>query len=398
MKKIYLLLLMLFSMYGSKGQTLTVPAAYATTLPGSSFTGPLANTPRTYQLLINQSELTALIGQHLTGISFRSSVALSTVNSWPINTTTYSSYNIYLSESVAPANRSLTFANNIVGTQSQVRSGPLVIAPNSYPAGGPLSFGTAIIFTNPYYYNGGHLLLEIRHTGSNGDGRSNDAVPSTNTLFNTVLATAYATSETATSTAFGTGGAVTVRFDYGVVLPLRLLDFYVRQEASGNNLFWETAEETNCAYFEIEKATDGKSFRPAGRITAHNSGNKTNYTYTDNTISSQKIFYRLKMVDQDEACTYSHIIESSPYPAPKHNITITPNPFTDRLSVSLTVAEPGTISICLYDLLGRIQYISQEKIHKGTNAVEAITDQLPPGLYILEIKGLLEKVFKIQKL
>jgi hypothetical protein len=151
-----------------------VPPAYENTAGGTGFLGPLSNSQRTYQMLMHESMLTNLLGRELTGISFRSLPGATTP--WPANDLTYGNYDIYLSQSVAPVDRSLTFADNIVGTQTQVRSGGLTIAADSYPSGGnPNDFGPAISFNGGWVYSGGHLLVEIRHTGSDGVSRSVDA-------------------------------------------------------------------------------------------------------------------------------------------------------------------------------------------------------------------------------
>ncbi|HEX2788362.1 MAG TPA: T9SS type A sorting domain-containing protein [Ignavibacteria bacterium] len=152
-----------------------VPNTYGN-LPGTAtFLGPLANAPRTYQLLINSNQLTGIVGQYITAIAWR--IPVSSTSAWPASETIFSSYDIYLSGSVPPSDRSLTFALNIVGTQTQVRSGGLTVAPDAYPFNEiPNRFGPEIMFNTPYHYTGGHLLVEIRHTGFTGTSRSTDAI------------------------------------------------------------------------------------------------------------------------------------------------------------------------------------------------------------------------------
>ena len=155
-----------------------VPTAFENAPGTSTFLGPLANAARTYQLLIHESQLTNLVGLQLTGISWR--LPTSATGEWPTGDITYANYDIYLSGSVNPADRSLTFANNVVGPQTQVRSGGLEIAGGSYPSGiSPNDFGTTIGFDSAWTYTGGNLLLEIRHTGFSGTSRSVDAIAAT---------------------------------------------------------------------------------------------------------------------------------------------------------------------------------------------------------------------------
>jgi hypothetical protein len=110
----------------------------------------------------------------LTGLTWR--IPANASADWPAVDLNYSNYDIYLSGSVDPADRSLTFADNIVGTQTQVRSGPLSIDANAYSSGGsPNDFGVPISFDN-YLYTGGNLLVELRHTGNDVASRSMDAI------------------------------------------------------------------------------------------------------------------------------------------------------------------------------------------------------------------------------
>ena len=122
-----------------------IPPTASGTAGGGTFLGPLANAQRTYQLLIRDSILTGLIGQEITAISWR---LLPTAGSnWPPANVTFTNYDIRLSGSVAPENRSLTFSQNIVGEQKLVRSGSLNIDALTYPSGGnPNQFGPEITF------------------------------------------------------------------------------------------------------------------------------------------------------------------------------------------------------------------------------------------------------------
>ncbi len=185
---------------GSDGikATQVVPPAYTSSNGTATFLGPLANSSRTYQLLINANQLTGMIGQNLTAVSFRSLASATTV--WPPSDYTISNYRIYLSESVAPSARSLAFfSQNVVGPQTLVRSGSLLIPDSTYSIGSsPNQFGPEITFDIPYYYAGGHLLIEIRQTGFTGTSRSVDAIGSTTSGYGTDFSACWKAGDTAT--------------------------------------------------------------------------------------------------------------------------------------------------------------------------------------------------------
>lgn len=169
----------------AKAQT-TVTVPNLTT--AVTFTGPFANSTRTYQMIIDDSQLTALNGQYLTSISFRLPSTAS--NPWPAANTTYPDYQIYLSDGVEPANRQLNFAANIVGTQTQVRSGSLLIPAGSVSNNGNFTF--EITFTTPYLYTGTNLVIEVRHTGSDGTSTSIAAVGTSTSGYGTLFTGCWA--------------------------------------------------------------------------------------------------------------------------------------------------------------------------------------------------------------
>jgi hypothetical protein len=151
-----------------------IPEGYANTPGTATFLGPMANSQRTYQQLIAASQLTDLVDKEITSLSYR--IPSNATGPWPTAEVTFASFDIYMSGSVDPVNRSLTFENNIVGPQTLVRSGTLVLPAESFPSGGsPNGFGPEIIFDSPWTYTGGNLLIEIRHTGFTGTSRSLDA-------------------------------------------------------------------------------------------------------------------------------------------------------------------------------------------------------------------------------
>lgn len=178
----------------------SVPNAFQNAAGGGTFLGPLANTARTYQLLIHSSQLTAHQGRTITSLSYR--LLPSASSPWPASSITFNNYDIRLSGSVDPSARSLTFANNVVGSQSLVRSGSLTMAAGSHPSGGnPNAFGSSINFQSGYAYSGGNLLVEIRHDGFTGTSASVDSVLATNTAagYGTLFSAAWGSGIGATS-------------------------------------------------------------------------------------------------------------------------------------------------------------------------------------------------------
>jgi hypothetical protein len=179
-----------------------VPNDRENTAGNATFLGPLASAARTYQLLIDDTQLTGLAGQQLSGITWRLNSA-ATVN-FPAADANFASFDVRLSDSVDPVNRSLTFANNVVGAQTLVRSGPLTIPAGSFPATtAPHPFGMVINFDTPYNYTGGNLLIELRHTGLVGGSSSVDAISTSTAPYGTGVSAAWTSSYTGVTGAQG---------------------------------------------------------------------------------------------------------------------------------------------------------------------------------------------------
>lgn len=175
------MIMMFFSINTNAQTALVVPSSNE----GSAFIGPYGNAARQLQFLIDDSLLTSFIGKSLTSISFR--LPASTSDSWPPNALTMNSFDIYLSEGVEPANRQLNFAANVVGTQTQVRSGSLPIPAGALTVGSnPNNFSFKITFNSAWQYNGGNLLIEIRHSGTGISSRTVQAASTSSAGYGTL--------------------------------------------------------------------------------------------------------------------------------------------------------------------------------------------------------------------
>jgi hypothetical protein len=211
-----------------------VPIGYENQQGTAGFLGPLASTARSYQLLIHEDQLSDLVGKEFTGLAWRSTTSATTT--WPPVAVTYDNYDIYLGLSVPPEQRSVTLAENVAGPQTQVRSGSLFVAADSYGFGTPAAFGPTIEFTQPYLYTGGHLLVELRHTGMTGaTSRSVDAISTTTPGYFSQFAAAWGSGYTSTGGSAGnfsivrfsaTGGGCYANCDGSTTEPiLNVADF-----------------------------------------------------------------------------------------------------------------------------------------------------------------------------
>lgn len=121
---------------------------------------------RTYQMTIASGQLSGAVGMNIVGMRFRLNAGAA---SWPPANVSYAQWDVFMGAGVAPGAMSNTFALNFTGTPTQVRSGGLAFAANSFPSGGvPNAFGPVISFNTPFLYTGGDLAIETRFSAQVG--------------------------------------------------------------------------------------------------------------------------------------------------------------------------------------------------------------------------------------
>jgi hypothetical protein len=155
-------------------QTTVVPGTFTSTEGDGGGGTVISQDPRTLQSVINSTQISGLIANtsYITGLTFRLDRNVSGQND-PLpspNPISFTDYEIYIGQAGVLANAtSTTFANNYAagaGARTQVRDGALSIPAGSFGIGTPSPFGPTISFDAPYLYQGGGLVIEIRHSGA----------------------------------------------------------------------------------------------------------------------------------------------------------------------------------------------------------------------------------------
>ena len=175
----------------------------------------------------------------------------------------------------------------------------------------------------------------------------------------------------------GTPATYTVNFI--TPLPLNLLSFTA---TNGNNqtalLNWQTAQEQNSSFFEVQHSTDAVSWELLGNIAAAgNSKMQHNYQYVHDKPAKGANYYRLKMVDVNGAAKYS-IVRTVNVSA-NGVVTVLPNPVTDKVFVT---GRNTTIKMLqLFDATGMMVWHSESFANGGSIDMSAYA----PGTYLLTI-------------
>lgn len=140
-------------------------------------------------------------------------------------------------------------------------------------------------------------------------------------------------------------------------LPVTLVSFTGEVFEKGNILRWVSANETNNAYYTLQRSADGKQFGSIATIVAKGNGNTAQtYTHMD-TEALPLAYYRLLQTDYDgKTAIVATIVLQRTDTHSEHFtlLALQPIPAHDLLTVSFYVTQAQPLQIALYDLLGRL--------------------------------------------
>ena len=190
-------------------------------------------------------------------------------------------------------------------------------------------------------------------------------------------------------------------------LPVNWLAFDAQAKQEDVLLHWSTASEINNSHFEIERSANGNNFEFVGRVEGNGTTNSiSDYGFTDkdafSSTYSQVLYYRLKQVDYNGNYEYSHTIainNNSQSSGGMEFITF-PNPFTEKLNLTLNNISEGNVTIEVYDLSGRKHYSNVQFAVKDSLTLDlGSLSVLNRGIYIIHVQnGNISLAHKLVKL
>lgn len=168
-------------------------------------------------------------------------------------------------------------------------------------------------------------------------------------------------------------------------LPVVLSDFRVAEKGSNVSLTWTTQTEINSSHFAIERSTDNKQWSVIGTVQA--SGNNSveqNYSFTDPAPADGTNYYRLRIVDIDNAFKYS-LIKTASFKATTLTVITGPNPATSYLNIN--VSSPGNepYRLRLVNRTGQVVY--DQKQAASTSRLQLNVSNYADGTYFVEVSN-----------
>lgn len=163
-------------------------------------------------------------------------------------------------------------------------------------------------------------------------------------------------------------------------------NFKVTKQLAGIALQWRGENELNTKSYEIERSTDGVYFNKITIVAAINSAFSSVYSWLDKTVTSENIFYRIRVTEKSGAITYSEVamIKNGNR---ENSITILTNPIINNtIHLQFNNQQQGTYLINLYDQAGKL-LDKKQTLSNGNTWGESFLPKynLSTGTYLLEI-------------
>jgi subtilisin family serine protease len=178
-------------------------------------------------------------------------------------------------------------------------------------------------------------------------------------------------------------------------LPVELSSFSASVIGSSVKLNWRTETEQNNYGFEVERKVGSPqstvgNYEKIGFVEGYgNSNSPKSYSFTDNSIGSGKISYRLKQIDNDGSFSYSKIIDVDLGAPKKFELTQNfPNPFNPNTAIRFSLPETGNVKLTVFNLLGQeVAVLVNGLTEAGTHIINFDAAGLNSGIYIYRIES-----------
>jgi hypothetical protein len=179
-----------------------------------------------------------------------------------------------------------------------------------------------------------------------------------------------------------------IRITSTISLPLTLLEFTCAKQNKGVKLKWTTASEINFSRFDVERSTDGLSFKAISSVPGKGLGEgKNTYNSDDNSMLQDVCYYRLKMIDRNGSYTYSKIISANGDVFGGNGISLISNSINnDVMKVILNSSHDGAVTLNIFDTHGKLLVnLKDQKVKQGNNILNVDVNSLQGSMYILKI-------------
>jgi len=174
-----------------------------------------------------------------------------------------------------------------------------------------------------------------------------------------------------------------------IPLPIHLISFQGNMNKNNKvTLNWTVADNETANNFEVERSFNGRDFTMVGVVFASEKVGTENYMFYETTSGTDKVMYRLKMIDKNREVDYSRILIFQLKSTSSNNIKIIGNPVNDKLTFSYISPATQPVDVKVYDMSGRIVLKNKVNSLEGSNVISLpLSSTLTTGMYIVEVNN-----------
>lgn len=164
--------------------------------------------------------------------------------------------------------------------------------------------------------------------------------------------------------------------------------FSVIELDRGNLLNWKTSAEQEVAHFQVEKSTDGINFKNFETIESDATKSGENeYWFFDTHLGVPKSYYRLKIVANDGASSYSQVIVMNKQQPNQLAVVAYSNVrVKSNFDLSLDSVIEGQLEYALINSQGKLISEEFQYLYPGLNELQISLENLPSGHYKVVLK------------
>jgi hypothetical protein len=170
-------------------------------------------------------------------------------------------------------------------------------------------------------------------------------------------------------------------------LPVHLISFQGNMNKSNKvTLNWTVADNENTNSFEVERSTNGKDFTTIAIVFASEKIGVENYMFYETYTASDRVMYRLKMIDKNHEADYSKILVFSTKATSTNDIKIIGNPVNDKLTFNYSSSATQTVDVKVFDMSGKMIMRNRMNSLEGNNLISVpLSSTFTKGMYVVEI-------------
>ncbi len=198
------------------------------------------------------------------------------------------------------------------------------------------------------------------------------------------------------SNAVSANGLIVFGLSEADVLPVELLEQKVKCTATGAEIIWATASETNNNYFRIESSTDAVVWKFVADIAGElNSKQPRNYNFEDNSINhNETTYYRIRQTDIDGSYQYFDVLSVLCMLENNQLAIIGASSLQGALNVYIKTNGFAPLTATLTDMSGKVlQTLTLNSLDEGGQMLRFET-AINKGVYIITLTQNNERVSK----